>query len=169
MIISSESTYFSRKNSRLQNIATTTPSLYIFTTSYGSKLVNIPRDKLNSVKVVTKEWRGDAVEEMRTWRGKDLSLIGFSRKRATNHHGDSPQLRARGYIHNDVAISLMAKNIYILYATWLDRSSAYPLSSSVARLPSHLLNKLGCPNLASPRTPRRRKEKRRARDISWKG
>lgn len=41
----------------------------------------------------------------------------------------------------------------------------YPLSPSVARLPSHLFNKLGCPNLASPRTPQRREEKRRARDL----
>lgn len=62
------------------------------------------------------------MEETRTWREKDLSLIGFSRKRATNHRSDSPQFRVRGYIHNDVAISLMAKNIYILYATWFDRS-----------------------------------------------
>lgn len=42
----------------------------------------------------------------------------------------------------------------------------YPLSPSVARLPSHLFNKLGCPNLASPRTPRRREERRETRTRS---
>lgn len=104
---------------------------------------------------------------MEGWK-RELSLIGIDWKRTTNHHGEAGLGAELAEIYNDVAISLMAKNIYILYATWPSVWLVLSPFSVAARSPSHLLNKLGCWNLASPRTPHET-EKERVRTNDGRG
>lgn len=104
---------------------------------------------------------------MEGWE-RELSLIGIDWKRTTNHHGEAGLGAELAEIYNDVAISLMAKNIYILYATWPSVWLVLSPFSVAARSPSHLLNKLGCWNLASPRTPHET-EKERVRTNDGRG
>lgn len=69
-------------------------------------------------KAAEKGWKTETQRER--MRERDLSLIGFDWKQTTNHHGEAGLIAELAEIYNDVAISVMAKNIYILYATWLE-------------------------------------------------
>lgn len=91
------------------------------------------------------------MEDIVNWFGPKVEATNY-REESGSSGGELAE------IYNDVAISLMARNIYILYGTWLECLTG-PRPLALSR-PSHLLDKLGCSEagLCAHASPRKKRD-----------